>query len=130
MMNTKRFSRRSFLVGLGTSAALLIASCASPGAAPAEPAGGAAPAGGGAAAAPAAGGAKATVERKDTLVHYGGDTEVLEPTNFNPYSLGGLGRIRGPLNKTLIEFLYYYNHNDGSEIPWIAESYKVADDFN
>jgi peptide/nickel transport system substrate-binding protein len=62
-------------------------------------------------------------------VHWGGDTEILEPTNFNPYSLGGLGRIRGPLNKTIFEFLYYYNHNDGSEIPWLAESYKVADDF-
>jgi len=69
------------------------------------------------------------VERKDTLVHYGGDTEITEPTNFNPYSLGGLGRIRGPLNKTIFEFLYLYNHNDGSEIPWLAESYKVADDF-
>ncbi|NIV34644.1 MAG: hypothetical protein GWN58_35865, partial [Anaerolineae bacterium] len=79
------------------------------------------------AAAPAPeGGPKQDVARQDTLVHYGGDTEVLEPTNFNPYSLGGLGRIRGPLNKTIFEFLYYYNHNDGSEIPWLAESYTVS----
>ncbi len=82
-----------------------------------------------AAEAPApAGGPKQDVARQDTLIHYGGDTEVLEPTNFNPYSLGGLGRIRGALNKTIFEFLYYYNHNDGAEIPWLADSYKVSDD--
>jgi peptide/nickel transport system substrate-binding protein len=131
MMYSKRFTRRSFLVGLGASTAMLIAACAQP---PTAPAAGETPAAGGSAssgssAATSAGGMK-DVARKDTLVHYGGDTEVLEPTNFNPYSLGGLGRIRGPLNKTIFEFLYLYNHNDGSEIPWIAESYKVADDFN
>jgi len=128
MMNSKRFTRRTFLVGLGSSTALLIAACASGPSAPAAPAGNAAPAGGDAQAAPANGEMKA-VDRKDTLVHFGGDTEVTEPTNFNPYSLGGLGRIRGPLNKTIFEFLYLYNHNDGSQIPWLAESYKVADDF-
>jgi peptide/nickel transport system substrate-binding protein len=118
-----RISRRSFLVGLGTSAALLVAACAQPpsSAEPAASGGGAAPA--------TSGGAKADVARADTLVHYGGDTEILEPTNFNPYSLGGLGRIRGPLNKTIFEFLYYYNHNNGEEIPWLAESYTVSDDF-
>jgi len=36
--------------------------------------------------------------------------------------------VRGILNRTLFEFFYLYNHNDGSEIPWLAESYKVADD--
>lgn len=129
MTYSKRFTRRSFLVGVGTSTAMLIAACAAPpSAAPAAPAAGA-PAAGAAAPAPAAGGAKKEVARQDTLVHYGGDTEVTEPTNFNPYSLGGLGRIRGSLNKTFFEFLYYYNHNDGKEIPWLAESYKVADDF-
>ncbi len=127
MMYSTRFTRRSFLLGLGTtSTAMLLAACAGQTAAPA---GGdaSAPAGGGAAVPPS--GMKAEVTRQDTLVHYGGDTEITEPTNFNPYSLGGLGRIRGPLNKTIFEFLYYYNHNDGTEIPWLAESYKVADDF-
>lgn len=113
-------------MGLGSaSTAMLLAACSGQPAAPAAPAGGT---GGDTAAAPAAG-TKAEVTRQETLVHYGGDTEILEPTNFNPYSLGGLGRIRGPLNKTIFEFLYYYNHNDGAEIPWLAESYKVADDF-
>lgn len=131
MTYSSRFTRRTFLIGLGTSTAMLLAACAGqPAAAPAESAPAASSGGDAAAAAPAAaGGAKAEVARKDTLVHYGGDTEILEPTNFNPYSLGGLGRIRGPLNKTIFEFLYYYNHNDGKEIPWLAESYKVADDF-
>jgi peptide/nickel transport system substrate-binding protein len=103
---------------------LLLAACSGQGAQPAAP-----PSSAGDAAAAPAGGAKTEVARQDTLVHYGGDTEILEPTNFNPYSLGGLGRIRGPLNKTIFEFLYYYNHNDGAEIPWLAESYTVADDF-
>ncbi len=40
-----------------------------------------------------------------------------------------MGRIRGSLNKTFLEFLYYYNHNDGAEIPWLAETYTVSDDF-
>lgn len=129
MTFSKRFTRRSFLKGAaGTSTALLLAACGAAPAAPPSEAGGAAAPAGDAAAAPA-GGAKADVSRAETLVHYGGDTEVTEPTNFNPYSLGGLGRIRGPLNKTIFEFLYYYNHNDGKEIPWLAESYKVADDF-
>jgi len=129
MTYSTRFTRRSFLIGTGSaSMAMLLAACAGQPAAPAEPAAAGDAASGGAAAAPA-GGAKAEVARKDTLVHYGGDTEILEPTNFNPYSLGGLGRIRGPLNKTIFEFFYYYNHNDGAEIPWLAESYTVAEDF-
>ncbi len=122
MMNSKRISRRTFLVSVGTSTALLIAACSGQAEAPAPAASDAD------AAAATAGGSKQDVPRHETLVHRGGDTEIEEPTNFNPYSLGGLGRIRGPLNKTIFEMLYYYNHNDGSEIPWLAESYQVADD--
>ena len=132
MTISRRFTRRSFLIGLSSTTALFLASCAAQPSAPAgsAPAPADATAAPGAEAAPAAaGGPKKEVARQDTLVHWGGDTEILEPTNFNPYSLGGLGRIRGSLNKTFIEFLYYYNHNDGAEIPWLAESYKVSDDF-
>jgi peptide/nickel transport system substrate-binding protein len=71
------------------------------------------------------------VERKDTLIISGfgpGLTEIQDPTNMNPYSLGGLGRVRDILNKTIFEFLYLYNHNTGQEIPWLAESYTVAPD--
>src|SRR5262245_29305436 len=138
----RNISRREFLrlAGLAAGSAALLAGCS--GAAtpapqaeqkaeekPAAEQATEAPTATTAAAAAPAGGPKADVARKDTLVHYGGDTEVLEPTNFNPYSLGGLGRIRGSLNKTFFEFLYYYNHNDGAEIPWLAESYTVSDDF-
>ena len=71
------------------------------------------------------------VARKDTLVVSGfgpGLTEIQDPQNMNPYSLGGLGRVRDILNKTIFEFLYLYNHNTGQEIPWLAESYKNAAD--
>jgi peptide/nickel transport system substrate-binding protein len=124
MTYSKRFTRRSFLVGLGASTALLLAGCNMQQAAPpvsVDTDGAAVP--------EQEGGSTTEITRQNTLIHYGGDTEVVEPTNFNPYSLGGLGRIRGPLNKTIFEFLYYYNHNDGSEIPWLAESYEVADDY-
>ena len=63
------------------------------------------------------------VARQDTLVvsDFGsGLTEIQDPQNMNPYSLGGLGRVRDILNKTIFEFLYLYNHNTGEEIPWLA----------
>lgn len=72
------------------------------------------------------------VGREDTLVVTGfgaGATQWDDPENMNPYSLGGLGRVRGILNKTIYEFLYLYNHNDGQVIPWLAESSQVDDDF-
>jgi peptide/nickel transport system substrate-binding protein len=81
-----------------------------------------------AAAAPAA---IKDVDRKDTLIVSGfgaGLTEIQDPQNMNPYSLGGLGRVRDILNKTIFEFLYLYNHNTGEEIPWLAQSYATAAD--
>jgi len=71
------------------------------------------------------------VARKDTLIVSGfgpGLTEIQDPQNMNPYSLGGLGRVRDILNKSIFEFLYLYNHNTGEEIPWLATSYTVAAD--
>lgn len=72
------------------------------------------------------------ITREDTFVITGfgpGATQWDDPDNMNPYSLGGLGRVRGILNKTIYEFLYLYNHNSGEVIPWLAESSKVDDDF-
>ncbi|MEE8047074.1 MAG: ABC transporter substrate-binding protein, partial [Dehalococcoidia bacterium] len=72
------------------------------------------------------------ISREDTLIitFFGpGSTQIEDPENMNPYSLGGLGRVRGILNKTIFEFLYLYNHNTGEQIPWLAESYTVSDDF-
>jgi peptide/nickel transport system substrate-binding protein len=71
------------------------------------------------------------VARQDTLIvsDFGtGMTEIQDPQNMNPYSLGGLGRVRAILNKTIYEFLYLYNHNTAEEIPWLASSYSVAPD--
>src|SRR3954470_5300970 len=95
MMYSKRFTRRSFLAGLGASTAMLIAACSQTTTAPAAgttPAAGAASSG--SSAAPAAGGPMKDVARKDTLVHTVAGTEIPEATNFSPYSIGGLGRIR------------------------------------
>ena len=72
------------------------------------------------------------IGREDTFVITGfgpGATVWNDAENMNPYSLGGLGRVRGILNKTIYEFLYLYNHNDGQVIPWLAESSEVDDDF-
>ena len=141
MKASPRLTRRSFLVGLGASAAVYVAGCAQAPAASAPRAPPRRPQDSGtrpptaatrpprpttaAAAAPRRAEERCRPEGHASCT-VGGDTEVLEPTNFNPYSLGGLGRIRGSLNKTFMEFLYYYNHNDGQEIPWLAESYKVV----
>ena len=75
---------------------------------------------------------RGVITREDTFVITGfgpGATQWTDPDNMNPYSLGGLGRVRGILNKTIYEFLYLYNHNEGEVIPWLAESSEVDDDF-
>lgn len=73
---------------------------------------------------------RANVTRAETLVFAGPTTPTIaEHDNMNPFSLGGLGRVRGILNKTVYEYLYLYNHNTAEEIPWLAEAYKVSDDF-
>ncbi len=56
-------------------------------------------------------------------------TTIADYNQMNPYGLGGLGRIRDTLNKTIYEFLFYYNHNDGKIIPWLATSFDYNNDF-
>ncbi len=57
------------------------------------------------------------------------NTTIADYNQMNPYGLGGLGRIRDTLNKTIYEFLFYYNHNSGEIIPWLATGYEYNDDF-
>jgi len=105
-------SSRSLLMGLGIGAILLLGELS-----PAQPTASAADI--------------KQVARQDTLIVSGfgtGLTEIQDPQNMNPYSLGGLGRVRNILNKTIFEFLYLYNHNTAVEIPWLASSYSVAPD--
>src|SRR5262245_8677583 len=110
--NPRTIRWRSLLPAVGASA-MLIASAIHPAPLAAAPA------------------AIKDVDRKDTLIvsDFGpGMTEITDPPNMNPYSLGGTGRVRAILNKTIFEFLYLYNHNTGDEIPWLAESYTTAAD--
>ncbi|MBN32633.1 MAG: hypothetical protein CL906_01765 [Dehalococcoidia bacterium] len=76
-------------------------------------------------------GNRGDVARDDTLIITGfgpGATQWEGFDNLNPYSLGGLGRVRGILNKTIYEYMYYYNHNTGEQIPWLATSYDTHAD--
>ena len=70
------------------------------------------------------------VAREDTMIQPGsGEPEIVGFDNQNPYSIGGLGRVRGILAKTVYEMLFLYNHNSGKEIPWLAESFQYNADF-
>ncbi len=70
-----------------------------------------------------------SIPRSKTLVLQRGGTSIADYNVMNPYSLGGLGRVRDTLNKTVYEFLFYYNHNDGVITPWLATGYEYNDDF-
>jgi peptide/nickel transport system substrate-binding protein len=69
------------------------------------------------------------IPRDRTLVLVRGQTTIADFEQMNPYGLGGLGRVRDTLNKTIYEFLFYYNHNNGEITPWLATGYEYNDDF-
>jgi peptide/nickel transport system substrate-binding protein len=69
------------------------------------------------------------VPREQTLVLARDGSSIEDPNQMNPYGLGGLGRIRDVLNKTVYELLFYYNHNTGEEYPWLATAYEYNEDF-
>jgi peptide/nickel transport system substrate-binding protein len=69
------------------------------------------------------------IPRGQTLILQRAGTTIADFNQMNPYGLGGLGRIRDTLNKTIYEFLFYYNHNNGEITPWLATGYEYNDDF-
>lgn len=69
------------------------------------------------------------VPRDRTLILARDGATIEDPDQMNPYGLGGLGRIRDALNKTIYELLFYYNHNTGEEYPWLATEYEYNDEF-
>lgn len=107
---------------------LAVAACV-----PAAPAGGGEAAGSGEAASTAnlsaEESAARTIERGKTLILARAGTTIADFQQMNPYALGGLGRVRDTLNKTIYEFLFYYNHNDGEITPWLATGYEYNADF-
>ncbi len=71
-----------------------------------------------------------SIPRAQTLILARTPTTTIADFNqMNPYGLGGLGRIRDTLNKTIYEFLFYYNHNSGEIIPWLATDYSYNPDY-
>lgn len=56
-------------------------------------------------------------------------SEISSPDNMNPF-LASSWRLQEVIgNKTLFEPLMYTNVFDGTEIPWLAESYQYNQDF-
>ncbi len=71
-----------------------------------------------------------SIPRAQTLILARTPTTTIADFNqMNPYGLGGLGRIRDTLNKTIYEFLFYYNHNTGEIIPWLATDFSYNPDY-
>lgn len=71
-----------------------------------------------------------SIPRAQTLILARTPTTTIADFNqMNPYGLGGLGRIRDTLNKTIYEFLFYYNHNTGEIVPWLATDFSYNPDY-
>ncbi|MEZ4620439.1 MAG: ABC transporter substrate-binding protein [Caldilineaceae bacterium] len=130
-MSNRRLQRLSVLFSIVVILAML-AGCGAPAAAPAgsgdEAAGGAESAS--TVGLSAAESAARSIPRSKTLILQRAGNTIADFNVMNPYSLGGLGRIRDTLNKTVYEFLFYYNHNDGEISPWLATGYEYNDTFD
>lgn len=71
-----------------------------------------------------------SIPRDKTVILQRGGNTIADFNVMNPYSLGGLGRVRDTLNKTIYEFLFYYNHSNGEITPWLATGYEYNDTFD
>lgn len=126
-MSARLWFRKSIVTLAAGLMLVLAAACGGP-----EPAAPAAPADPGAEpaapAAPAAG--MGDITRGETLILQRAGNVIDNYNQMNPYGLGGLGVVRDTLNKTIYEFLFLYNHNDGEIMPWLATHYEYNDDFD
>lgn len=110
----------------------MVSACGGDAVAPADSGGGEAADGESASTAElsAAESAARSIPRNKTLILQRAGNTITDFNVMNPYSLGGLGRVRDTLNKTIYEFLFYYNHNDGEIMPWLATGYEYNDTFD
>ncbi|MCB0182709.1 MAG: ABC transporter substrate-binding protein [Caldilineaceae bacterium] len=130
-MSNRRLQRLSVVLSVLLILAV-VAGCGAPAAAPAGSGGGEAAGGESASTAgmSAAESAARSIPRGKTVILQRAGNTIADYNVMNPYSLGGLGRIRDTLNKTIYEFLFYYNHNDGTIEPWLATGYEYNDTFD
>lgn len=131
MMSNRLLRRLSVIFSIVLILAVVVG-CGAPAAAPAESGGGEAAGGESASTADmsAAESAARSIPRSKTVILQRGGNTISDFNVMNPYSLGGLGRIRDTLNKTVYEFLFYYNHNDGEISPWLATGYEYNETFD
>ncbi len=108
----------------------LLTACGGAAVAPADPGAAAAPDDAASAPAASSGATMADVGRGETLILQRGGNVINNFDQMNPYGLGGLGVVRDTLNKTIYEFLFYYNHNSGEVTPWLATDYEYNDTFD
>lgn len=128
----RRGSRSRWLKTIGSMVIFsmvltLVAAC---GGSPAAPADSGATSGGTSAPAASSGPALSQVGRGETLILQRAGNVINNFDQMNPYGLGGLGVVRDTLNKTIYEFLFYYNHNSGEITPWLATDYEYNETFD
>ena len=71
--------------------------------------------------------AQETYPRNETLYAFidGGRRTV--PDNFNPYTTGWISSAGH--NQIAQEYLFYYNYENGTLMPWLAKGYSLSDDY-
>ncbi len=122
-----RWRKRTYSIMAILMVAALLAAC---GGAPAAPAGTGATEGDTSAPAADSGAANGEIGRGQTLILQRAGNVINNFNQMNPYGLGGLGVVRDTLNKTIYEFLFYYNHNSGEITPWLATGYEYNETFD
>lgn len=131
-MSPKFWLKRAVVTAATGLMLVVAAACGGGAPAPAAPATGGDSGAAAPAAAPAAQSTGSTSDfgRGETLILQRAGNVINNFDQMNPYGLGGLGVVRDTLNKTIYEFLFLYNHNDGEIMPWLATGYEYNDTFD